>query len=160
MGYAHTHRWTNPSLRHTPINGERYIDPEFMEREWNHIWTKVWLLVARAPDIPNSGDYALEDIGAESFVTIRQNDGTMQVFANHCPHRGGRLILKPEGNIDEIVCPHCKAAWSLDGEPVDPSGTSLNQFRHDSIAGFVFMTMNQTGPTLQDYLGPVWDDWQ
>ena len=69
MGYAHTHRWTNPSLRHTPINGERYIDPEFMEREWDHIWSKVWLLVARAPDIPNSGDYALEDIGAESFVT-------------------------------------------------------------------------------------------
>ena len=59
---------SNPSLRHTPINGERYIAPEFMEREWDHIWTKVWLLVARAPDIPNSGDYALEDIGAESFV--------------------------------------------------------------------------------------------
>ena len=52
-GYAHTHRWTNPSLRHTPINGERYIAPEFMEREWDHIWSKVWLLVARAPDIPN-----------------------------------------------------------------------------------------------------------
>ena len=74
MGYAHKHRWTNPSLRHTPISGERYIAPEFMEREWDHIWTKVWLLVTRAPDIPNSGDYTLEEIGAESFITMRQDD--------------------------------------------------------------------------------------
>ncbi len=160
MGYAHAHRWTNTSLRHSPINGERYTDPEFMEREWCQIWSKVWLLVARAPDMPNSGDYSVEDIGAESFITMRQNDGRVRVFANQCPHRGGRLILKPEGNINEIVCPHCKATWSLDGAPTSMLGVSLTQFRNDNIAGFVFMTMNETAPTLQEYLGPVWDDWQ
>lgn len=160
MGYAHEHRWTNTSLRHSPINGERYTDPEFMEREWCQIWSKVWLLVARAPDMPNSGDYSVEDIGAESFITMRQNDGRVRVFANQCPHRGGRLILKPEGNINEIVCPHCKATWSLDGAPTSMLGVSLTQFRNDNIAGFVFMTMNETAPTLQEYLGPVWDDWQ
>ena len=74
MGYAHAHRWTNPTLRHTPINGERYTAPEFMEQEWDHIWSKVWLLVAWATDIENPGDYAKEDIGAESFITMRQND--------------------------------------------------------------------------------------
>ena len=159
MGYAHAHRWTNPTLRHTPINGERYIAPEFMEEEWDHIWSKVWLLVAWATDIENPGDYAIEDIGAESFITMRQNDGSIKVFANQCPHRGGRLILKSEGNFDAIVCPHCRTTWSLDGNPTSASGVCLNQFRSDSIAGFVFMTMNETAPTLQEYLGPVWDDW-
>ena len=160
MGYAHAHRWTNPTLRQIPINGERYIASEFMEREWEHIWSKVWLLVGWAPDIPNPGDYTLENIGAESFITMRQNDGSVQAFANQCPHRGGRLILKPEGNIDVIVCPHCRTTWSLDGAPKSKSGVFLNQFRSDSIAGFVFMTMNETAPTLQEYLGPVWDDWK
>ena len=131
-----------------------------MEREWEHIWSKVWLLVGWAPDIPNPGDYTLENIGAESFITMRQNDGSVQAFANQCPHRGGRLILKPEGNIDAIVCPHCRTTWSLDGAPKSKSGVFLNQFRSDSIAGFVFMTMNETAPTLQEYLGPVWDDWK
>ena len=131
-----------------------------MEREWEHIWSKVWLLVGWAPDIPNPGDYTLENIGAESFITMRQNDGSVQAFANQCPHRGGRLILKPEGNIDVIVCPHCRTTWSLDGAPKSKSGVFLNQFRSDSIAGFVFMTMNETAPTLQGYLGPVWDDWK
>ena len=159
MGYAHAHRWTNPTLRHTPINGERYIAPEFMEQEWDHIWSKVWLLVAWTTDIENPGDYTLEDIGAESFITMRQNDGSIKVFANQCPHRGGRLILKSEGNFDAIVCPHCRTTWSLDGNPTSTSGVCLNQFRSDSIAGFVFMTMNETAPTLQEYLGPVWDDW-
>ena len=147
MGYAHAHRWTNPTLRHTPINGERYTAPEFMEREWDHIWSKVWLLVAWATDIENPGDYTLEDIGAESFITMRQNDGSIKVFANQCPHRGGRLILKSEGNFDAIVCPHCGTTWSLDGNPTSASGVCLNQFRSDSIAGFVFMTMNETAPT-------------
>lgn len=159
MGYAHAHRWTNPRLRHTPINGERYTAPEFMEQEWDHIWSKVWLLVAWAPDIQNPGDYTLEDIGPESFITVRQNDGSIKVFANQCPHRGGRLILKSEGNFDAIVCPHCRTTWSLNGIPTSASGVCLNQFRSDSIAGFVFMTMNETAPTLQEYLGPVWDDW-
>ena len=130
-----------------------------MEQEWDHIWSKVWLLVARAPDIQNPGDYTLEDIGPESFITVRQNDGSIKVFANQCPHRGGRLILKSEGNFDAIVCPHCKTTWSLNGIPTSASGVCLNQFRSDSIAGFVFMTMNETAPTLQEYLGPVWDDW-
>ena len=131
-----------------------------MEREWDHIWSKVWLLVAWAPDIPNPGDYTLEDIGAESFITMRQNDGSVQVFANQCPQRGGRLILKSEGNTDAIVCPHCRTTWSLDGDPTSTPGVSLNQFRSDSIAGFLFMTMNETAPSLQEYLGPVWDDWK
>ena len=130
-----------------------------MEQEWDHIWSKVWLLVAWATDIENPGDYAIEDIGAESFITMRQNDGSIKVFANQCPHRGGRLILKSEGNFDAIVCPHCRTTWSLDGNPTSASGVCLNQFRSDSIAGFVFMTMNETAPTLQEYLGPVWDDW-
>ena len=130
-----------------------------MEQEWDHIWSKVWLLVAWATDIENPGDYAIEDIGAESFITMRQNDGSIKVFANQCPHRGGRLILKSEGNFDAIVCPHCRTTWSLDGTPTSASGVCLNQFRSDSIAGFVFMTMNETAPTLQEYLGPVWDDW-
>lgn len=130
-----------------------------MEQEWDHIWSKVWLLVAWAPDIQNPGDYTLEDIGPESFITVRQNDGSIKVFANQCPHRGGRLILKSEGNFDTIVCPHCRTTWSLNGIPTSASGVCLNQFRSDSIAGFVFMTMNETAPTLQEYLGPVWDDW-
>ena len=130
-----------------------------MEQEWDHIWSKVWLLVAWATDIENPGDYAIEDIGAESFITMRQNDGSIKVFANQCPYRGGRLILKSEGNFDAIVCPHCRTTWSLDGTPTSASGVCLNQFRSDSIAGFVFMTMNETAPTLQEYLGPVWDDW-
>ena len=115
--------------------------------------------MAWATDIESPGDYAIEDIGAESFITMRQNDGSIKVFANQCPHRGGRLILKSEGNFDAIVCPHCRTTWSLDGNPTSASGVCLNQFRSDSIAGFVFMTMNETAPTLQEYLGPVWDDW-
>ena len=95
MGYAHSHRWSNPSLGTASITGERYTSTGFMEREWNHIWSKVWLLVARAADIPDSGDFMVEDIGTESFVTVRQHDGSLQVFLNHCPYKGCLLYTSP-----------------------------------------------------------------
>ena len=160
MGYAHSHRWSNPSLGTASITGERYTSTGFMEREWNHIWSKVWLLIARAADIPDSGDFMVEDIGTESFVTVRQHDGSLQVFLNHCPYKGGRLILEPEGNIEAFWSPYCGSKWSLNGQPFNASEVILPSIRNDSIAGFVFMTMNKNAPSLKEYLGPVWDDWK
>ena len=34
----------DPDLGHEPINKQRYISREFMQLEWDKIWTKVWLL--------------------------------------------------------------------------------------------------------------------
>jgi len=168
MVYAEKNRWGNPKLAGTPITRERYTTREFMELEWLHIWTKVWLLVGRVPEIPQTGDYLVEDIGPESFIIIRQGNGTIRAFYNVCQYRGSRLIMEPEGNIEYLECPSCGSKWSHSGEhewqvSVGDKELSdrliLNEVRTETHAGFIFITMNENASSLKDYLGPVWDDW-
>ena len=116
MGYAEKNRWNKPELAQTPITGERYTTNQFMQLEWEHIWTKVWLLVGRVPEIPNTGDFLVENIGPESFLIIRQIDGTIRAFYNVCRHRGSRLIMESEGNIEDIQCPSCGLIWNFSGQ--------------------------------------------
>ena len=39
------------------IPKERNTSADFMEKEWNEIWTKVWLLGCREDQIPEPGDF-------------------------------------------------------------------------------------------------------
>ncbi|WP_367576163.1 MULTISPECIES: Rieske 2Fe-2S domain-containing protein [Cupriavidus] len=52
------------------------------------MWTKVWTLAGIASDIPNAGDWFKYDLGKESFVVVRGEDGKIRAFYNVCPHRG------------------------------------------------------------------------
>ena len=90
--------WTNPPLKSVPITGSRYTSTAFMEREWQHIWTRTWLLLGRTSEIPMPGDYQMEDLGPESFIMMRQDDGSIRAFYNVCQHRGSRMIYAHEGS--------------------------------------------------------------
>ena len=63
-----------PDLGHAPIPKERYTSREFAAREWERMWTRVWLLAARESDLPEPGDYAVYEIGTESILVVRQPD--------------------------------------------------------------------------------------
>jgi hypothetical protein len=30
------------NLRGDPITGDRYFSPEFAQKEWNHLWARIW----------------------------------------------------------------------------------------------------------------------
>ena len=45
-------RAPDPKLGHALVPKERYISPDYMQREWDRMWTKVWLLGCREDDIP------------------------------------------------------------------------------------------------------------
>ncbi|HLO20490.1 MAG TPA: aromatic ring-hydroxylating dioxygenase subunit alpha, partial [Sphingomicrobium sp.] len=58
----------DPELGYDIIPAERYTSREFMQLEWDHVWTKVWLLGGMSADIPNPGDYICTEIGKESVL--------------------------------------------------------------------------------------------
>ena len=82
--------WENPKVSTQPIEGFRYTSSEFYEKEWNQMWTKVWLLLGRVSEIPSKGDYQIEEIGVESKIMARQQDGSDRAFKHVCQHRGSR----------------------------------------------------------------------
>ena len=81
----------NPSIAPVLIPKERYTSREFMQREWDHLWSKVWLLGGLLQDLQEAGDYICTDIGRESVIIVRQADGSLRAFPNVCLHRGRKL---------------------------------------------------------------------
>ena len=44
--------WNNSDLRNIPVDGKRYNSYDFMEKEWEFMWPRVWLLLGREEEIP------------------------------------------------------------------------------------------------------------
>ena len=93
-----------PALSAGPILGDRYWSREFMDAEWDGIWTKAWLIGGLVEQVPNPGDFFTYDIGRESILVTRGDDGCVRAFYNVCPHRGKRLVDEEQGHAKRIAC--------------------------------------------------------
>lgn len=51
-----TEKTVEPDLGTALIAKERYTTVEFMRREWERMWTRVWLLAGREADVARPGD--------------------------------------------------------------------------------------------------------
>jgi phenylpropionate dioxygenase-like ring-hydroxylating dioxygenase large terminal subunit len=163
--------WPSQALRGHTIPGDRYTSPDFYAREWEQMWTKVWLLLGREDEMSEPGDWQREDVGRESFLLVRQTDGEIRAFYNVCQHRGNLLVDEEKGSAQRFVCRYHAWAWKPDGSltyvpDVDdfPDGNpcehlKLEEVRCERFAGFVWINMDPDCGSLRDYLGPVWDEW-
>lgn len=163
--------WPEQKIRGHKLEGHRYTSKDFAEQEWSHVWTKVWLLLGAENEMPNPGDWQQEEVGRESILMVRQDDGAIKAYYNVCQHRGQRLVSEEKGHARRFICPYHSWAWTRDGQldfvqDADdfPQGTpcgklTLKEVRCETFAGFVWINMNPDCVTLKEYLGPVWDDW-
>ena len=156
----------DPDLGWARIPKERYTSTEFMQLEWDRMWTKVWLLGGRASDIPEAGDYIATEIGRESVILIRQHDGTVRGFYNVCLHRGNRM--RPEGvsSMESLKCQYHHWEYDLDGSfkripdlDTFPQGAppcrGLKEIACDTWGSFVWFSLNPNPEPLKDFLSPV-----
>lgn len=163
--------WPEQQLRGNKLEGYRYTSRDFFEQEFEQMWTKVWLLLGRESEMPEPGDWQREDVGPESFLMVRQEDGGIKAFYNVCQHRGNRMVVEPKGHAARFVCKYHAWAYTLDGElsyaqdadnfpEGDPCGKiRLEEVRCETFAGFIWINMDPDCTDLKSYLGPIWDDW-
>ena len=88
--------WPEQSIRGHSILGSRYTSRDFMEQEWEGMWTRVWLLLGRESELPEPGDWQMEPVGREEILMVRQQDGSIKAFYNVCQHRGNPLVDDPK----------------------------------------------------------------
>jgi len=162
--------WDNPPVERHPLSGERYTSAAFFQREWEEMWTKVWLLLGREQAMATPGSYQVEEVGPESIIMIRQDDGDIKAFYNVCQHRGSRLLFSPEGEAAAFSCPYHGWTYAIDGKLTaaqDPEDFPQNPCEHiqlvelacETFAGFVWVNMSPDCEPLQEFLGPLWADW-
>ncbi len=163
--------WPEQTLRGHRIPGDRYTSSEFAQKEWEGMWTKVWLLLGRESEIPNHGDWQREEVGPESILMVRQKDGGVKAFYNVCQHRGNPLVDEAKGTVKRFVCKYHSWAFMPDGElnfapdsddfaEGNPCGkVNLEELACETFAGFVWVNMDKDCVSLKEYLGPIWEDW-
>lgn len=152
------------------VDAKRYVDPAEAVREWEKMWTKVWLMAGFASDIPNAGDWFKYDIGVESFVVVRGGDDRIRAFYNVCPHRGNQIVRADFGTVNDCFrCAfhgwefgkdgsllHIKEAETFRPEVI-ADAPGLTEVRCDQWGGFVFISMNNDVEPLHDFLGVTVD---
>jgi len=153
------------NLRGDPITPERYYSKEWMEKEWDQLWTKIWHIAGREQQLAEPGDYIVHDFMHESVIIAKQEDGSLKGFYNACGHRAQRLVWGQYGSQESWFCPYHGWEWDTDGSlldacdrddyPEDPVGKiRLIEVRVDTWAGLVWYTMDDEAPDLYKYLEP------
>ncbi|MGK2287130.1 aromatic ring-hydroxylating oxygenase subunit alpha [Pedomonas sp. V897] len=157
------------TLRGDPITRERYWSREFMQREWDRLWTRIWHIGGMMRDLEETGDYVMHTLGRESIIMVRQEDGSVKAFYNACLHRGNRLVQAEVGGAPTLTCSYHGWRWAPDGtllsaqDPEDfAGGNPCGKLKLVEIpcavwGGFVWFNMDPNCVSLQDYLGPVAD---
>jgi phenylpropionate dioxygenase-like ring-hydroxylating dioxygenase large terminal subunit len=162
----------SPELDYTPIPKQRYTSNEFMELEWQRMWTRTWLMTIRESQIAKPGDFVTYDLGKESFLITRDNHGKVRAYYNVCLHRGNRL--QPVGNerkcghAESFQCGYHRWEWNLDGSvknipeyresfpQLEPqSKLGLREILADTWGGWVWINMDRNAEPLLEYLEPI-----
>jgi len=156
------------NLRGDPITGDRYTSKDFMQAEWDHMWTRIWHVAGRTAELEEAGDYIVHDFMNESVFCVRQEDGSIKAFYNSCRHRGMRLVWD-NAAADSFQCPYHGWVWGKDGVLAyaqdahdfpqgNPCGKlTLKELRCATWGGMVWYTMDDKAPELLDYLAPMPD---
>ena len=148
---------------------DRYVAPEFFEREMRLLWPKVWQWACREEHLPEVGDYITYDVGRFSILITRVSENEIKAYHNSCLHRGTQF--KPSdssGHAAEIRCPFHGWSWELDGglknipcrwdfPHVTDENARLPEVKVALWGGFVFINMDLDAPPLEQQLGVLPD---
>lgn len=150
----------------------RFHCQDYAAREREHLWMRVWQIAGRADEIPQAGDWKVWTLFDQSYVLVRQKDGSVRGFVNACRHRGN-AFCEGKGNSARFTCPYHNWSYSLEGNclavakpdydgpveefvgPKDELG--LVRVSAECFAGFVFINPDPDAAPLAEFLGEVAD---
>lgn len=145
------------------IPRELYLSAELFDRELDLVFGRSWLYAGHASQFAEPGRYRTVELGAESVIVARDDDGELAAFHNVCRHRGARVVDNGCGSARRFVCPYHQWAYRLDGTlqgapkmPVgfDPAQYPLPRVHVATWQGLVFVNLAELpGPPLVDLLG-------
>ncbi len=157
----------DPPLGHDIIPKERYTSDAFRQLEWDRMWTRTWLMGCPESDLQRPGDYVVTEIGTESIVLTRSEDGGVNAFYNVCSHRGNQVAYGERGHFDTFKCSYHLWEYGLKGEIVNvpdietfPQGVpcealAIKNLPCDTWSGWVWFSLDPNAEPLRDYLGMI-----
>ena len=73
------------------VHGRVYTDPDIFADEMDKIFSRGWVYVGHASEIPNPGDFQVRQIGKQSVIMVRDDDDQVRLLMNRCTHRANAV---------------------------------------------------------------------
>jgi Rieske 2Fe-2S family protein len=149
-----------------------HLDPDIYRLELDRIWRPAWLFAAHSAEVREAGQRVVFNVGDDSVLILRGDDGEVRAFHNFCRHRGTRLVdatmagatmAGAETANGLVRCPYHQWAYRLDGslaacggmdrfEGLDPSQYGLLPVECAEVGGLIFVRLD---PSSSSDLGHI-----
>jgi Rieske 2Fe-2S family protein len=99
------------------LSREFYADPALFRHDLDRLILRHWSCVGHASMAAAPGDFFTAEIGGESLIVARGQDGELRTLVNVCRHRGSRVCTEARGHVrgGAFVCPYHAWSYGLDG---------------------------------------------
>jgi p-cumate 2,3-dioxygenase subunit alpha len=147
------------------INRDAYRSAEIFQREKQLIFSKCWLYVGHASEIPKKGDFVARTVGGGDLIFMRGRSGEIGAFFNSCTHRGTRVCREKRGTAKSFACPYHGWVYNTEGKLVSMNATNFvadinadgaldlrKVPRLEQYRGFYFANYNPAAIGLVDFL--------
>ena len=128
-----------------------YCDDDVFALDMEKVVGRKWLLVDHISRIPDAGQFFLYEVGAESIIVIRDQEGKINALFNVCRHRGSLVCLEKSGRKNLLTCPYHAWTYNLDGslkqarlmpDDFNPMTHGLNKCHIRVHHGFIFLNLS------------------
>lgn len=147
------------------LPGIFYTDPAWMQTECDELFAKDWVCLGRVEEVNRPGDYITFDHVGEPIVVVHGQDGVIRALSNVCRHRG-TVIANDKGNTKKFMCPYHHWVYDTTGQLLnaphldahqvfDVKNCRLPELRCELWHGFIFVSLNQTAPSLNKELSAL-----
>ena len=102
------HAWTIPA--------PWYVDRGIQELERRTVFSCNWVVVGRADQVAEPGEYLTAEVAGEPVLVVRGEDGVLRGFFNVCRHHAAAVMTEPCGKTHLLRCPYHGWTYSLAGE--------------------------------------------
>jgi Rieske 2Fe-2S family protein len=142
-----------------------YTSPDVLTWELENVWQSTWVCVGRLEELVAPRQVRAVDLGEESVLLVRDEDGSLRAFSNVCRHRGHELA--PVGDAIDvrlIRCPYHAWSYRLDGSlraaptftqspTFDMGEFPLISLGVDVLGGWVFVDLSGSAASLASHFG-------
>jgi phenylpropionate dioxygenase-like ring-hydroxylating dioxygenase large terminal subunit len=152
------------------VHRDVYIDPEIFQLEMERLWSRTWIYLGHASQVPQAGDYITLDAAAKPVIMVRHTDGGIRVLMNRCAHKGAKVVGDAAGNAGKLFrCPYHAWAYRTDGSLINiplrqgydgtglhatPAMAGLQAVKNvETYRGFVFARLSDEGLGFREYFG-------
>ena len=147
----------------TTLPPAAYTDEGLYQLEVETIFRREWLLIGRANDIANPGDWFTVQVLDDPLLVVRGDDGVIRALSNVCRHRYMPVALGERGNDKRFVCTYHRWTYGTDGallaaplmegsEAFEKSACALPCYPVEIWQGFIFVNLDENAAPLTPQL--------